>query len=313
MIRKLLVAAAAALALTGCISDPRERNELRLANLVPEYDRFAANTAHLPPAERVAAFEKQLGPLGYGFYLRSRKPERYDERVLKNLEAYPQRRTGILTVSNEFEAKFRPAIVSYEKALGRVRSERPVILLHSLGEMDGGTRDLQGKGTLLFGADVIAQIHAGTDMTPLFHHELFHLQHEPTMGDCEPLWCSLWEEGLATYVASSLNPQAGDSALMLHLPKPIRPAVDANLPAAVCAVVPLLDSEKENDYASLFYGNSHLPGLPARAGYYIGYLVARDLGKTRSLQELAALTPAQVEPLLRTSLAGMANCAAQPG
>jgi hypothetical protein len=145
-------------------------------------------------------------------------------------------------------------------------------------------------------------------MTPFFHHELFHVIHEPRFGECKQVWCSLWEEGLATYVAWTLNPQAGDSALMLDQPAPIRPAVDANLAGAVCAAKPLLSSEKEEDYRPLFYGDSHLPGFPARMGYYLGYLVAADLGKTRTLKELAALKPAEVKPLIDQSLERMASC-----
>jgi hypothetical protein len=43
-------------------------------------------------------------------------------------------------------------------------------------------------------------------------------------------------------------------------------------------------------------------------GYYLGYLVAADLGKTRTLKELAALKPAEVKPLIDQSLERMASC-----
>ena len=56
---------------------------------------------------------------------------------------------------------------------------------------------------------------------------------------------------------------------------------------------------------------SMCPASPARMGYYIGYLVAADLGKTRSLKELAALTPAQAKPLIDQSMASMATCPAE--
>ena len=160
-------------------------------------------------------------------------------------------------------------------------------------------------------ADVIARIHYGHDMTPFFHHELFHVFHEPLMEKCDATWCSLWEEGLASYVAAKLNPGAGEAALMLDQPAPIRPAVDANLLGAICATKPLLSSEKEEDYSKLFYGNAHIDGFPARMGYYLGYLVAADLGKTRTLKQLAALKPAEVKPMIDASLDRMADCPAK--
>ena len=49
--------------------------------------------------------------------------------------------------------------------------------------------------------------------------------------------------------------------------------------------------------------------LPVRFGYYVGLLVAQDLGRTRSLQQLAALKPAEARPLVEQSLRGMADCA----
>jgi len=287
---------------------------LRFVDVTGEFDKTAAETAKLTnDAAKVVAFEKRMANVADGFYARSRSPQKYEQRVLGNLKSYPERRDKILAVSREFQKLFGPARTSFQKAVGPVSSPQPVYLLHSLGEMDGGTRDnlKSKKSTLVFGADVIARIHYGKDMTPFFHHELFHVYHEPMMGKCEPTWCSLWEEGLATYVAQKLNPDAGDSALLLDMPAPIRPAVDANRTAAFCAVKPLLNSEKEQDYAPLFYGDQHLPGFPARMGYYIGYLVVADIGKTRTLKQLAALKPAEVKPLIDASFDRLESCPAK--
>ena len=287
---------------------------LRFVDVTSGFDRTAAATAKLADDKaKVELFEKRMTPLASGFYARKRKPDRYDQRVLNNLKAYPEQRDKILAVSRQFQKLFAPARASFQREFGAVSSSQPVYLLHSLGEMDGGTRDdlpgAKGKSTLIFGADVIAKIHDGHDMTPFFHHELFHVYHEPMMKNCKATWCSLWEEGLATYVAAKLNPAAGDAALMLDLPAPIRPAVDANLKGAICAAKPLLPSEKDEDYAKLFYGNQHIEGFPARMGYYLGYLVVADLGNTRTLKELAALKPAEIKPLIDASLDRMATCA----
>ncbi len=308
---KIWLAAAALVLLGGCAGRAPLRSApdtLRLVDLTAEFDSVAIATAALDDKARVAAFEAAMTPLASGFYARSRKPDRYDNRVLNNLKAYPGQRAKILAVSRRFAALLAPARVSFEREFGPVYSDQPVYLLHSLSEMDGGTRDLGGKDTLIFGADGIVKYHGDHDLTPFFHHELFHLSHEKPFGTCKPVWCSLWEEGLATYVAASLNPQAGAGALLLDTPKPIRPPVDANRAGAVCSVMPLLDSEKEDDYAALFYGNKQLPGWPARMGYYIGYLALADLGRTHSLRQLAALKPAEARPLLDAALQRLATC-----
>ena len=46
-------------------------------------------------------------------------------------------------------------------------------------------------------------------------------------------------------------------------------------------------------------------------GYYLGYLVVADVGKARTLKELAALKPAEVKPLIDASLERMASCPAK--
>jgi uncharacterized protein YjaZ len=58
----------------------------------------------------------------------------------------------------------------------------------------------------------------------------------------------------------------------------------------------------------LFYGNKNVPGLPPRMGYYVGYLVVSEAAKTRSLKQLAALKPAEVKPLVASTLKRMADC-----
>jgi hypothetical protein len=145
-----------------------------------------------------------------------------------------------------------------------------------------------------------------------FYHELLHLYREESLRKCLTIWCSLWEEGLATYVASQLAPAAGDDELVLNLPEPIRPAVEADRERAICAVVRRLDSETERDFSALFQGDDQLPGFPSRMGYYIGYLVAADVGRTHDLHRMADMSLDEARPLIDASLARMATCGVQP-
>ena len=71
-----------------------------------------------------------------------------------------------------------------------------------------------------------------------------------------------------------------------------------------------LDSTVQQDYAEFFFGNSSFENLPPRAGYYIGYLALKQLGKTRSLRDLAHLNQQQARPALDSALAGLAACPA---
>jgi hypothetical protein len=72
-------------------------------------------------------------------------------------------------------------------------------------------------------------------------------------------------------------------------------------------------SERPEDYAPLFYGQAHLPGLPPRFAYYVGYLVAREAARTRSLHQLAHLAVDDARPVVAAALASLAACATTAG
>ena len=229
---------------------------------------------------------------------------------MKAIDSFPAERAGIEAVSSRFSEMMAPALSSFEAEFGPMRGYPPVYLVHSLGEFDGGTRSLPGGSFLMFGADVIARLHLDHEVQPFFHHELFHLYHMRDFGECGALWCGLWAEGLATYVASRLNPGATDAELLLTQPEPIRTAVDANRREAVCETLARLDSTDDKDGLALFGFNRLNEALPPRFGYYVGYLVAAEAGESRSLDQLAKLGPDEVRPLVEASLRGLETCPA---
>lgn len=281
---------------------------LKVVDLTGQFDRFVMSTVDMPDAQRIMAFEKEIGPIANGFYSRERSPDGYDFRILVQLRTYPKRRAATLAVSRNFNQLFMPARRKFESVFGPVASGQPAFLIDSMGELDGGMRELDGNPTLLFGADVIADVHSGQKLTAFFYHELFHLYHEAKEANCMEIWCSLWSEGLATYVSSRLAPGATDDELVLNLPKPIRPAIEADRRRAVCAVVRRLESSSDEDFGALFQADDHLSGFPARMGYYIGYLVASDIGRVHSIGQMAALDLAEARPLIDASLKRMADC-----
>ncbi|KPF76515.1 hypothetical protein IP88_06540 [alpha proteobacterium AAP81b] len=270
-----------------------------IIDLTGDFTRIAHESEGLPAATRVARFKAAMATRIPGFYDAARvgaPVAEYDSYIARALERFPA-----------IEAKFtaRAAAVAGQLAAAQADFARtfpdsgaqdqpapPTYLLHSLGEMDGGTREIGGRTVLVFGADVIARVHRDdANERPFFQHELFHVYHEPRFGTCKANWCSLWEEGMATYVAARLNPGARDDELLL--PAADMAKIAADLPAAICAMRPLLISESQADYRKLFNGGSSLSGLPERSGYFVGYLVAQKLGAGRSLPELAAWSPAE--------------------
>ena len=212
--------------------------------------------------------------------------------------------------SASFAQAFATGQARFRKFFPDYRLTMPVHLVHSLGEMDGGTRELQGRTVAVFGADVIARIHDETTIPPFLDHELFHLYHTQYFPGCDALWCGLWEEGLAVYAASRMNPGATDRQLLLTIPVPIRAAVDPHLAEAMCGLRAKLDATATDDMAPFFFMRPSKSPFPPRYGYYLGLLLAQKIGETMPLAQMAKLPPAKVRPLLDKALASYGACPA---
>jgi hypothetical protein len=115
-------------------------------------------------------------------------------------------------------------------------------------------------------------------------------------------------EGLATVAAQNLNPRASDAELLLSSPRAIRPEVERNRAAAVCAVAERLNSSGAADYAALFSDGQSGIDLPPRFGYFVGYLVAKEAARKRPLRELAHLDNSAARKVVDAALARLASC-----
>jgi hypothetical protein len=286
--------------------------EYSFTDLTGDYTRFFDRTAMLGESERVAAFKSDVIPLLADFYGKARFPDRteeqFDARIARSFANFATIREQYTRIATAFQSMLNPALDKFRRTFPDMHALPPVYLLHSLGEMDGGTRELGGRVVLIFGADVMARAHDFVDEEPFLDHELFHVYHQHYFPGCEEVWCGLWSEGLAVYVAQQMNPQSSDSQLLLTQPEPIRAEVDVHLNESVCAARKRLSSKQESDMEALFSFKRLSANIPPRAGYYIGFLAAKQAAKTRSLVELAHLSPAQVRPVLEQALDALAPC-----
>ena len=285
-----------------------------LTDLTPDFAELADQTATLSDIARVTAFHAHFDPLLPGYFNgKSERQPRFDITALRFLQSWPRQRAKITQTAAAFgdafargQAHFKTAFLDYSLTV-------PVYLVHSIGQQDGGTRTIGGRTVLFFGADVMAELHDETTIGPFLDHEIFHVYHERYFSGCMALWCSLWKEGLATYAASRLNPGAGDRALLLTQPQPIRPKVEPRLADAMCGLRGKFDSVQREDYAPFFlFGPARGP-FPSRYGYFLGYLLAAKIGTTMPLQSLAKLPPDKVKPLLEAAIDGYGPCPPSAG
>ncbi|MFA6115070.1 MAG: hypothetical protein WC729_13820 [Sphingomonas sp.] len=273
------------------------------------FTAFVDETATMPEAERVRLFRARFNALFPGFYQpHGRTEAEYDATVAAALIGFPAIREKYTAASDAFAQAFTTGQTRFLKTFPDYELNMPVYLVHSLGQMDGGSRTINGRNVMIFGADVIAKIHDETTIAPFLDHELFHLYHATWFPDCDALWCSLWQEGMAVYVASRMNPGASERQLLLTIPEPLPAAVNPRLREAMCLAHAKFDATEQADYAPFFFGRPSGGPFPPRFGYYLGYLLAQKIGTTMPLTEMAHMPPAMVRPLLEKAIAEYGAC-----
>lgn len=275
--------------------------DCRTADLMPEFWKFWESAQGKARAEQYRLFEELVRKPNAAVYegVFHGVPKPPAEFVPKSLEGVPAIEASMRALSERLSAELPGELAAFRKTFPRFRCATPVYFLYSAGAFDGATRDVNGKSALMFGLDVIVRLKE--ELSPLVVHELFHVYHaEAVAEDPDTFGWALWAEGLATYVSRRLNPELPESQICCMPSIP-----DAMVPRLAGEALRLLDSEKREDYARYFLGGAELD-FPSRSGYALGYRIASEAGKKRTLEELAALTPVEVRALEVAELQRMA-------
>jgi len=258
------------------------------------FDEFYQRTEFMALPARVEEFRRSIGtrfPQFYGDERIDYSHAEQDERIGAAIVKYPAIRDVYLKKARTFKAQLARYVDEFQARFPDYRFDGEIWLLHSLNEMDGGTRNFAGHPYLIFGADGLARYHADGDDGAFFHHELFHTYQQPAVRDCgdDRVWSALWSEGLAIHVSQLMHPQAPEKELLVDFPAGTVAKTRTALPAAWTQLESALDSQDPLIMASLFQMSSRDKSLPQRRGYYLGYLVAQEASKSRDVAELAKL------------------------
>ncbi|MBK9001285.1 MAG: hypothetical protein IPM35_36660 [Myxococcales bacterium] len=262
---------------------------------------FWQSHARSTPEARLAGFRELViarNPALFGDGVIGRDPLNPDElgaRLPPWLASLDARIDAMRALGRSVEQDLGRFDASFRQVFPDMSWDGTVYFTVSVDAFDGAVRRVDGRLALLFGLDKIALLY-GPDASvgPLFHHELFHLHHQKLCSMPEPkpegpngLWPPLWTEGLAVYVSHHLNPKATLRELTLS-PEMVS-AADARMAPLAGELLRLLDDAREEDYRDYFLGAGQREDVPKRAGYYIGYRLARSLSKQMSFDRLVRL------------------------
>ena len=286
-------------------------------DLMPEFFALKERTAALDARARARVFVREFAPAHPEYYapevfgdlgaLQDEAVRLFDPQRWPRVPGYP-----LLTEERLHETGSAVAEL-FARAERRFTAEFPdfscdafVAFAPSLFSFDGRTyRGADGRARLLFGMDMMALFHGPQDMPGFFQHELFHLYQSQVLGADEPpdtlLWWALWNEGLATYVSHELNPELAPAQIFWY-PRDLDQQVERNLARWATLLLEEFEESGGESYERWFNAGTASDGPPPRAGYYLGYLLARELARGRSLSELARMPPAEVRASARRFL-----------
>lgn len=306
--------------LTCCLmltAAPAHAGPCKTENLMPEYFAFEAKTRSLPLEARTDLFIKDIAAVHPDFYTKEEfgdaaKIRKSAARFLDDGKPITLGGFGPLTdaklhaVAANVTPAFDKAQADFAKSFPDFRCDADIAFGISLLHFDGhGYNDKQGQEHMRFGIDMIALLHPPQALPAFFAHELFHIYHAQALGvhpeDDERTWWAMWAEGLATYVSRQMNMPLTEQQV-LWFPSDLAGQMEKPGVIKETAKEMLADFDATAHYAHWFDAGHSAPGLPPRAGYFMGLRMAEDLGRTRSLSELAHLTPAQVRPLAKAFL-----------
>ena len=296
----LFTVCGAVCALTGGLSAQSHRG-LRYVDLATPFEMAAIESAGRLDSVRIGTVRSRVEAVLPGIYPAGPAT---DKRIAIALQGFPGDRPGYDRVISVFPAALSDATKRFRALFQGFVSPLPIYLYHSLGQRDGGSDYLEPghRHVMLFGADMIAKYHSDDSLEPFMIHELFHLEHARHFADCEALWCTLWQEGLAVDATATMVPQATDHQLLLDIPGPIRAATERRWSDALCFVAAHVDDvDGAATAAALQMGGNPPDGLPDRFGYYVGVRLAQ--ATALPITQLARLDNEAAQPVVRAALA----------
>ena len=271
-----------------------QASDHKIINLADDFYSVYQSSRDFSPEKRTELFSEHFTSKFGPFYT--------DKDFIKSIESFSEIEEIFLLKNEILSKNLKGSMELFTKAFPDFKTETPIYILHSLGRFNGATRDLNNKSYLMFGVDMMAKYHIWKDDTPFFHHELFHVYHENYFQCKKELWCSLWTEGLATYVSHQLNSSANNNELMLNIPENMIENVHSRLLYSLTDLKSKFYSKEPEENSSFFNFRKDETNLPYRRGYYLGYILAQKIGKNYSIAELAKMDKKTVEQLLSKEL-----------
>jgi|SRR6185312_3262539 len=240
-----------------------------------------------------------------------------DANLALRFASYPKIGDQIAAAASSLASAIPVQAKKFQQLFPDASAEPPVVMVLA-PDFDSKTGVLTGgKPVLALSVDTLLLEKA--DVSILFPHELFHIYDATQAGITNDgvmpgadLTLPLFEEGLATYVSTLVEPGHTDAEYLLQGSLGALPTSrlgDAARRFLADAGQPAIESATSKAYGRWFE-SSNIPfqaDLPNRSGYWLGLNLIRQMVKSHSLQEMAAWSPAKAQQETHAALTLMAG------
>lgn len=202
------------------ISTKNVERPYKVINLIPKLVDFWAKAEGLDIESQTKLFQDTFikpYPELFNKEILKLSDENADKLLERKIQAFlfdlKKQSASFLRVHNRLNNEL---VDNEEKFLSRfpnLKWNGTIYFFPSLSSFISKQTIINNKEVLLIGVDTIAFTRKEqTQLWPIFHHELFHLYHQQFQPNAkhlnfdQPLYDFIWNEGLACYITSLLNP-----------------------------------------------------------------------------------------------------------
>ncbi|MCB1023275.1 MAG: hypothetical protein KDB79_02725, partial [Acidobacteria bacterium] len=293
MARALILAA---VGIIFCSSTFAQKDSFKVVNIMDDFWTFWEKAENAEPGVQIELFRniviKPHNEIFLGF-----TGDQSDEDLGEYLKLVPKLIPRLKKVTAQLKTDLEKNKAVFLKNFPGMKWKGEVVFMPNFGVTDSGTGTLGGKQYLIFGVDTVAaQYGENADFSVLAHHELFHLYlselhsewKDKNRSDGEvPLYWLVWNEGLATYVSHKLNPDATPEQIFIS--KTLQHDAEEKLRVLASGIRRNLINGSVDIWTPYMSNEKNDKGIPPRSGYYVGYLIAKELNKEMPLEKLAQL------------------------
>jgi hypothetical protein len=283
-----------------------EEAKPRIINIAADFVQYWEQAKNLPMEEKIKLWDEMImsthqhfyQQVIYPLYYRQGKKNVKEDLLPQFLETVPDRIDLIKECAAEMEKEIVEVVGLLHEKYPDFKPIFDYYLAISLDQSDGGVRPFNKSVICFFGVDAASRIKSKVRRQALIAHESFHLYQMSNLMpkimqkfgqmNMQQLMSQMgiapmmFIEGHAVRATEHLLPEAGLYSIYENL----IPDIEKKLPKLADELLQNVEVMNPEIYRKYFLDPNNDDFVPEKSGYYIGYLIVKDLEKEYSLTEM---------------------------